>query len=405
MTARAQPQRIDVAALLPAQERFDGEGGAIARWVRETYALSRYSTIVAAPYTSASFAGDQRVTATPVYRAFDQLVRGASRILAFAARKSFIGAYYRILPEKLWVRSAYRQISAARLIHVHNRPKYVRMLREFGYQGAILLHMHNDLTGYISQDASASVFASTDGIAFCSEFMLQKAQQAMHPECPLVVIPNGVPQQQIVRAKRARQGDSVRLVYAGRIIPEKGPLDAIAVCAELRRRGIDASIDLVGGTGAGSDNAPSPYLAQVLKAARELNADAGSEVARVLGPKPHSAVFDLFAHGDFFVYPCEWEEPFGMVALEAMTKGCVPVVPPKGGLPEVVQGGGVVVAAESTGGTVDAFADAIAQRLGSGDLDELRERGWARAEELTWPSIAGIADGVFQRCLSSKVEA
>lgn len=399
MKQKRQPQRFEVAALLPAQERFDGQGGAIATWVREVYAISRYATVVAAPYTSTSFAGTQSVTSTPAYRAFDRVVRSVSRVLALASRKSFIGAYYRILPEKLWVRSVFRQIREARLIHVHNRPKYVRMLRQFGYQGTILLHMHNDLTGYIRHDEAEAVFAHSDGIAFCSAFMLEKAQQAFQPDCPLIVIANGVPREQITRREHVHTDSSLRLVYAGRIIPEKGPLDAIAVCAELRRRGIDAHIDLIGGTGAGSDNAPSPYLAQVLKAARELNAHAGTDVARVLGPKPHSTVFELFAQAGFFVYPCEWEEPFGMVALEAMAKGCIPVVPMKGGLPEVVGDGGVVVHA-LPGGAVDAFADAIERCLSSSNADELRQRGFARAEELTWQSIAAVADGVFERTLS-----
>lgn len=402
MKATRPPLQVDVATLLPAQERFDGEGGAIATWVRETYALSRYVTVVACPYSSASFAGGQEVTSHPVYRAFDVAVRGISRALAFTVRKSFSAAYYRLLPEKLWVYSAFRKIKNARLVHVHNRPKYARMLRGFGYRGVIMLHMHNDLTGYISRSAAGDVFANNDGVAFCSEFMMEKAQGEYPEASGLVVIPNGVSRDQITRRERGDGDGSVKLIYAGRIIPEKGPLDAVAVCAELRRRGVDARIDLVGGTGTGSDNAPSPYLSQVLKAVRELNADAGTEVARVLGPKPHPEVFELFAESDFFVYPCEWEEPFGMVALEAMAKGCVPFVPRKGGLPGVVQDGGVVVEAPP-GETVTAFADAIESRLGSSTIDELRRRGWARAEQLTWESIAEVTDGVFERTLSAKV--
>ncbi|WP_353114324.1 glycosyltransferase family 4 protein [Microbacterium sp.] len=401
MKATPPAQHVDVAALLPAQERFDGEGGAIATWVRETYALSRYTTVVACPYSSVSFAGAQQVTSHPVYRAFDVAMRGLSRALAFAARKSFAAAYYRILPEKIWVYSAFRKIKDARLVHVHNRPHYARMLRGFGYRGVIMLHMHNDLTGYVSKSAAGEVFESNDGVAFCSEFMMDRAQGEYPEASGLVVIPNGVSRRQITRQERGDRDGSVKLIYAGRIIPEKGPLEAVAVCAELRRRGVDARIDLVGGTGAGSDNAPSPYLSQVLKAAHKLNADAGTEVARVLGPKPHSEVFQLFAENDFFVYPCEWEEPFGMVALEAMAKGCVPFVPRKGGLPGVVQGGGVVVDA-GPGETVAAFADAIEDRLGSSTIDELRQRGWTRAEQLTWESIAEVADGVFERTLSAR---
>lgn len=43
----------------------------------------------------------------------------------------------------------------------------------------------------------------------------------------------------------------------------------------------------------------------------------------------------------YFLVPSTWEEPFGIVALEAMACGCIPIVSNKGGLPEAIGNGGL----------------------------------------------------------------
>ena len=44
----------------------------------------------------------------------------------------------------------------------------------------------------------------------------------------------------------------------------------------------------------------------------------------------------MLDRSDIFVYPSIWEEAFGISVVEAMARGCVPIVSNKGGLPEVV---------------------------------------------------------------------
>ncbi len=149
------------------------------------------------------------------------------------------------------------------------------------------------------------------------------------------------------------------------------------------------------------DNSRTPYLSLVEDAVRELNRSAGTEVARLLGPRPHSEVFSLFSKGDLFILPCNWEEPFGMVALEAMSKGCVPFVPNRGGLPEVVRGGGVVIDVPNGApmSIVELFADAIEQCADDAVLARLRTQGWSRAEELTWERVTAFTDREFDGLL------
>jgi glycosyltransferase involved in cell wall biosynthesis len=57
----------------------------------------------------------------------------------------------------------------------------------------------------------------------------------------------------------------------------------------------------------------------------------------------------------FLLVPSRWEEPFGLVALEAMACGCIPIVSNGGGLPEAVGKAGIVFER----GNVEALAEAM----------------------------------------------
>lgn len=57
----------------------------------------------------------------------------------------------------------------------------------------------------------------------------------------------------------------------------------------------------------------------------------------------------------FILVPSVWEEPFGMVALEGMACGCIPIVSDGGGLPDAVGNAGLIFQR----GNVDALIDAI----------------------------------------------
>lgn len=390
-----------LGGLLPPAERFDGDGGAIATWVRETYTLSSFSNVVACPRATSEFARGVALAPLRSYGLYENALRAASHVLTRVLRKPFQVVYNRLLgSDTFWIKSSLRSLNNPDLIHLHNRPHYAKRLREFGYRGRIILHMHNDLRDYMTVEQKPHVFPYVDAVAFCSPFMLQRAREAFGEVPGGVAIANGVSRTEILRADSRPHDGVLRLAYAGRIMAEKGPLEAVEVCAELRRRGHDARIDLVGGTGSGADNSATPYLAAITSAVAELNRMAGAEVARMLGPRPHNEVFALFSRSDIFVLPAKWEEPFGMVALESMAKGCVPVITRRGGLPDVVRDGGIVVDTnlDDAAAIVNDFADMIESI--EAKLPEIRERGWNRAEELTWENVTAQLDSVVGATLN-----
>lgn len=122
------------------------------------------------------------------------------------------------------------------------------------------------------------------------------------------------------------------LVFVGRLVSDKGVdvlLDALAL---LARRGRSLRLSVVG------DGPEAPALA-----ARARRLGIEGQVS-FLGRRGSHELALLLRRHQVLVVPSTWEEPFGVVALEAIACGCVPLVARSGGLPEAVGRCGRVVA-------------------------------------------------------------
>lgn len=139
------------------------------------------------------------------------------------------------------------------------------------------------------------------------------------------------------------------LVFVGRLVSDKGLdvlLDALAI---LKRRGCRVGLTVIG---------EGPQAPILRRQARALEiADRVRFVGRREGAELVAA---LNAH-QVLVVPSVWEEPFGVVALEAIACGCVPLVARSGGLPDAVGACGLIVPR----GDRDALAQAIIVLVGN----------------------------------------
>ncbi len=78
---------------------------------------------------------------------------------------------------------------------------------------------------------------------------------------------------------------------------------------------------------------------------------------------------DLFKYAKGFIFPIKWQEPFGLVMIEAMACGTPVIAYPNGAVPEVIQDGktGFIVK------NVSEMAKAI-KKIGLIDRKKCRER-------------------------------
>jgi glycogen synthase len=118
------------------------------------------------------------------------------------------------------------------------------------------------------------------------------------------------------------------VLFVGRLTSEKAPDTACRAVALLRdRHGMDARLTLAG-PGGRSDRR---LLDRLL---REL---AITDRVEVRGPLPPEQIADLLATAHVLVVPSRWQEPFGLVCLEAALAHTPVVASMSGGMPEMLR--------------------------------------------------------------------
>jgi glycosyltransferase involved in cell wall biosynthesis len=135
------------------------------------------------------------------------------------------------------------------------------------------------------------------------------------------VVHHGLPMQQFVPSRR---GVSDYFVWLGRFDADKGTHHAINVAKQ-------AGVKLVL---AGTIDRHQPdavnYFHQMVKS------HIDNDQIKYVGPVNMKEKIRLLSRARGFLNPIEWEEPFGMVMIEAMALGCPVISFARGAAPEIV---------------------------------------------------------------------
>jgi glycosyltransferase involved in cell wall biosynthesis len=132
------------------------------------------------------------------------------------------------------------------------------------------------------------------------------------------VIPYGLRLPSVERQRKPPLDGELRLLYVGRLDPEKGAhllLERLAVVAS-EAGGPRMRCDLVG---------PPGPLAYMHRLHQLLSADALRGCVRLLGSVQRETTLRLYAHYDAVVVPSLWKDPCPVVVPEAMAAGAAVV--------------------------------------------------------------------------------
>lgn len=150
---------------------------------------------------------------------------------------------------------------------------------------------------------------------------ISDAQRRSAPSVPFVAVcHNGID----VDAIPFRPDRGGYLAFLGRMCPEKGPSEAIAIARITGRKLLIAAKC--------REEAEQSYFD------REIRPQLDNDVIW-MGELDRHEKYDFLANADALLFPISWDEPFGLVMAEAMATGTPVLATARGAVPEVVRDG------------------------------------------------------------------
>jgi glycosyltransferase involved in cell wall biosynthesis len=177
------------------------------------------------------------------------------------------------------------------------------------------------------------------------------------------------------------------LVFLGRLVSQKGCPTLLRALGRLRRQGLTPRLTVIG-------DGPDRQMLAAL-AARE---GIGEQV-RFEGTLQGPALAAALNRHRVLVVPSSYEEPFGIVALEGLACGCLPVVSARGGIVDAIGPHGFTF----PNGDEGALADTLAAILADPDTAQARLAGKdAHLTAFTARTVATRYIGVFEELLARR---
>ncbi len=372
MVQSSKRRKVTVAVLLSSREKFSAYyGGALARWTYEVYSRLRNDldvTVFGYPTASQDLYPLPHATSSSWKLCdFISQIPGARRY-----------------EEILWLRALFSRLRVFDVIHIHNRPQWIKLLRDFGYEGAIVLHLQNDHLGHWTASMLDELARYLEVVAVCSDY-LRNTFAAKSPTlaAKTKVIFNGVNTSLFFPGEQVREPKTI--FFVGRLHPEKGLLQLVQAYARVLKVHSDAKLVIGGSTGFG-DHVLTPYVREVEALAASIVKDHSGSV-QFTGYLHHDRDLPAwFQRVTFFASPSIFQEPFGLVNAEAMACATPVVGSKRGGIPEVLADTGLLIDPEDIGG----FADAMSRLLANPEYRaKLGHAAYQRCREIfDWQVVA-----------------
>jgi glycosyltransferase involved in cell wall biosynthesis len=289
------------------------------------------------------------------------------------------------------------------VVHLANFTQWIPLIRRTNPNIGIVLHMHCNWLTQIDRGVLEPRLEQADLILGCSEHIAQRIRERfprIAHKCDSIY--NGVGRSFFVDrdAAGSSQGTAKKLLFVGRVSPEKGVHVLVEAFNEVAAGHPNVSLDIVGPkvpmlrefycdlADEQERKILAPYYERDYFAwVSGLPSPHARDRIRFVGGIPHQHLHEAYRGADLCVMPSSCEEGFGMPAAEAMASGLAVIGTRTGGIPEVIEDGrsGILVAKDDPA----ALGAAICRLV---EDDELR-RSMGRAgrircaREFSWDSL------------------
>ncbi len=244
-----------------------------------------------------------------------------------------------------------------------------------------VLYAHNDLLRTYTMREAGRALECASAIVAVSDFLADRIAARLPPSVAsrVVVVRNGVDLDLFRPGPEVPSADTLRVVFVGRMIPDKGADLVIEAIAQLGRTDIDLAV--IGSAGFDASQPPTPYE-------ESLRSLATRTPGRVMFHpfQPRRVLADLLARAHVVVVPSRWPEPFALTVLEGMASGAAVIASDIGGIPEAAGGAAILTPpgdVRALAGALESLAEdrTLLDRCRVASLAHARTQGWARAAD------------------------
>lgn len=265
------------------------------------------------------------------------------------------------------------------VIIVHNSIKLYRQIRKRAPKAKMVMHMHNAFEpDGLDQNVKMIV----------PSMFLKKHYQVYLPDADIAIVPNGIDleayQKKAVPLQKSDLGITPEktIFFAGRISPDKGVTLLLQAFEQLLKERNDIELVVVGDYMSKSKGEKATYQREVRELAERLKPHC-----HMVGGVTPEEIYNYYSLADLVVIPSQFQEPFCMVAIEAMGAGKPVLVSTRGGMTEFVKEGDTGFHLQELM-TPETIARDINKALASPDLNDVALRGQRCVEEkFPWEKV------------------
>ena len=251
---------------------------------------------------------------------------------------------YRYILQRLYVMSKYPRVlldnDYDRIILVTNSTLFFVLKNKKvakKYKGKVIYYLHNEVRSLFRCEKEASSIRSLIGISKYVNFSFRKKVSSLKDE-QCYVLKNGVDIQKFMnkdekkiehyRNKFGISVDDFVVIFAGRLVDEKGALETIKAVKNCEDEAIKL---LIVGSGFYSGDVIDDYTLELEREAKDI----GNRVI-FTGYIDYEDMASIYHLGSVAVLPSMWEEPAGMTMVEAVVSGLPLITTNSGGVPEYI---------------------------------------------------------------------
>ena len=246
-------------------------------------------------------------------------------------------------------------------------------------QVKIVVWVHNECH---SNGDIPSGLAATDVFLTCSQYIQSWLTRRYEISKNRVRVAYAGVDADVFYPKNREPQDGLKLLFTGRLDPNKGVDIAVEAFRNLRSLNLPVSLTVAGHSWfySRTRGKEEPFLQQLRAAMKDLHVDW-------LGHVPRRWIPSVMREHDVALVISRSQEPFGLVVLEAMASGLAVIASPHGGLREACGDAGIFVDPENK--------EQITQQLrhlcdNQPELQKWKKRSLVRASKSHWKQTAEV---------------